>query len=60
MRSAIQLAIQFGQNNIGLTRIWAITTKENNHAIKLLERLNFIKVAELGKDQIEYKLTSNI
>lgn len=58
MTSAIQLAIDFGLNNIGLKRIWAITSKENFNAIKLLERLNFIKVADLEDDEIEYELKS--
>lgn len=56
MTSAMQLAIDFGLNNIGLKRIWAITTKENLKAIKLLERLQFIKVADLEEDKIEYEL----
>ncbi len=58
MTSAIQLAIDFGLNDIGLKRIWAITTKENLKAIKLLERLQFIKVADLQDDKIEYELTT--
>lgn len=53
----MQLAIDFGLNYIGLERIWAITTKENLKAIKLLERLQFIKVANLEDDEIEYELT---
>ncbi len=53
------LAIDFGINNIGLKRIRAITTKQNERAIKLLERLNFLKVAELEDDKIEYQLRGN-
>lgn len=32
MTSAIQLAIDFGFNTIGLKRIWAITTQQNDKA----------------------------
>lgn len=56
MTSALQLAIKFGIKEIGLKRIWAITTKGNLHAIQLLDRLQFVKVADLGNDKIEYEL----
>ncbi|SHE56180.1 GNAT family N-acetyltransferase [Pedobacter caeni] len=56
MSASIALAIDFGINEIGLKRIWAETSKGNENAIKLLERLNFIKVAELEDDGIEYEL----
>jgi len=56
MTNAMQLAIDFGLKNIGLNRIWAITSKQNNQAIKLLERLNFIKLTDLPDDEIEYEL----
>lgn len=55
MTSAMQLVIDFGLKNIGLKRIWASTTKQNYQAVSLLERLQFIKVAEL-EDEIEYEL----
>lgn len=58
MTNAMQLAIDFGFKNIGLNRIWAITSKQNNQAIKLLERLNFIKLTDLPDDEIEYELKS--
>ncbi|MHC2992897.1 GCN5 family acetyltransferase [Pontibacter sp. HJ8] len=60
MTSAMQLAIDFGLNTLGLQRIWAITTKQNDKAIKLLERLHFIKIADLRDDEIEYELRTNI
>lgn len=60
MTSAMLLVIQFGLNNIGLKRIWAITTKQNVKAIKLIERLNFIKIADLEGNEIEYELRQNI
>ncbi|WP_228376311.1 GNAT family N-acetyltransferase [Chryseobacterium sp. IHB B 17019] len=56
MTMAMQLAIDFGLNNMGLQRIWAITTKQNSQAISLLERLQFIKTTEIGDDEIEYEL----
>ena len=40
------LPIKFGLNDIGLKRIWAITTKQNEKAVKLLENLFFIKIKE--------------
>jgi ribosomal-protein-alanine N-acetyltransferase len=56
MAGSISLAIDFGINNIGLKRIWAETSQENEHAIKLLERLNFIKIADLDDSSVEYEL----
>lgn len=55
MTNALQLAIRFGLNDIGLERIWAITTKGNLNAIQLLERLQFVKIADLEQDEIEYE-----
>ena len=60
MTSAILLAIDFGLNTIGLKRIWAITTKQNEKAIKLLEQLNFVKTADLDDNEMEYELRSNV
>lgn len=61
MKPAMQLAIDYGINNIGLKRIWALTTQQNEKAIKLLGRLNFIKVADLQDDEIEFELrTGNL
>ena len=57
MTSAMQLAIHFGINTIELKRIWAITTKQNNNAIKLLNRLHFIKIKDLQDDEIELEYT---
>lgn len=56
MTSAMLLAIDFGINTIGLKRIWAITSQDNSGAIRLLERLNFIKVADLEGNKVEYEL----
>ncbi|MDF1517058.1 MAG: GNAT family N-acetyltransferase [Lutibacter sp.] len=56
MTNAMQLAIDFGLKNMELKRIWAITSKQNTQAIKLLKRLNFIKFTVLSDDEIEYEL----
>ncbi|RZJ84539.1 MAG: N-acetyltransferase [Chryseobacterium sp.] len=56
MTSAMSLAIDFGINEIGLSRIWAITTKQNQKAINLMEKLNFLQIAELEDDHVEYEL----
>jgi ribosomal-protein-alanine N-acetyltransferase len=60
MTSAMLLAINFGLNSIGLKRVWAITTKQNEKAIKLLEQLNFTKIADLDDNEIEYELRQNV
>lgn len=59
MTAAMQLAIEFGLTHIGLKRIWAITTKQNEKAIRLIEKLNFINVADLSDNEIEYELRQN-
>lgn len=60
MAAAMALVIDFGLNTIRLKSISAITTHQNHKAIKLLERLNFLKMADLEDDYIEYKLNQNI
>lgn len=57
MTAAMLLAIDFGLNQIGLKRIWAITTRQNKQAVKLLERLNFMKIADLDGNEVEYELS---
>lgn len=54
MTTAMKLAIEFGLHTIGLNKIKAITSTQNSNAIKLLERLNFVKTADLSEDEIEY------
>ncbi|MNQ80782.1 Acetyltransferase (GNAT) family protein [compost metagenome] len=56
MTLSMSLAIEFGVNNMGLKRVWAATSQQNDKAKALLERLNFIKVADLEDDEIEYEL----
>jgi ribosomal-protein-alanine N-acetyltransferase len=60
MYFAMLLAIEFGLNNIGLKRIWAITTKQNEKAIKLIEKLNFIKIADLDDNEVEYEFRQKL
>jgi len=60
MNFAMLLAIEFGLNNIGLKRIWAITNKQNEKAIKLIEKLNFIKIADLDDNEVEYELRKDL
>ena len=56
MSAALELAIKFGINHIGLHRIWAVTTKQNERAIKLLSRLHFVIVAESENGKVEFEL----
>ncbi|MES2654892.1 MAG: GNAT family protein [Bacteroidota bacterium] len=56
MTTAMLLAIEFGLHDIGLKRIWAITSQHNTAAMKLLERLHFIKIAALDDNEVEYEL----
>ena len=55
MTNAMELAIDFGLNKIDLNCIVAITSMQNNRAIKLLDRLNFIKVNTSLNDEIKFK-----
>lgn len=59
MVSAMRLAIEFGLTHIGLKRIWAITSRQNDKAIRLMEKLNFIKIADLNDSEIEYEFGQN-
>lgn len=56
MAAAMLLAIEFKLNDIGLKRIWPKTSKHNEKAIKLIEKLNFIKIAEFDDNEVEYEL----
>ncbi|UFK97968.1 GNAT family N-acetyltransferase [Kaistella faecalis] len=56
MTSALSSAIEFGLHTIGLKRIWAVTTLQNEKAIKLIEHLNFVKIKDLADDEVEYEL----
>ncbi|MGL2966295.1 GNAT family N-acetyltransferase [Flavobacterium sp. XGLA_31] len=55
MTHAIELAIKFGIKTMGLHRIWAATNKQNEKAIKLLERLDFKKIKALDDDNVEFE-----
>ncbi|WP_157802031.1 hypothetical protein [Flavobacterium sp. 1] len=50
----MKFVAEFGHTNMELTKIIAITSKQNDGAIKLLERVSFIKTADLENDEIEY------
>ncbi len=56
MTSAMLLAIKFGLQNMGLIRIWAATSQDNNNAIKLLERINFKRIKNLEDNEVEFEL----
>lgn len=56
MTDAMLLAIDFGFKNIGLKRIFAVTSKQNDKAIRLLERIGFKKNSELQENEVEYEL----
>ena len=56
MTRAMTLAIHFGFITIGLERIWAETDTDNRSAIKLLERLNFIKTGQTTNNNVVYEL----
>ena len=60
MISAMSLAIEFGIMKIGLNRIWAVTSQQNEKAIKLLERLNFKKIGIQGDSEVEFELIPTI
>lgn len=56
MTAALSLAIHFRLNHIGLNQVKAITSRQNQKAIQLPERLNFIQIADLNDGGIEYEL----
>ena len=60
MTNAMKLAIDFGLNKIELNHIIAITSKQNNSAIKLLDRLNFIKVDASPNDEIKFQFEAKL
>ena len=55
MTEAMNLAIDFGINEMELKNIGAITSKDNQPAIQLLQRLNFVKTKDLDDDELEYR-----
>lgn len=56
MTLALQLAIDFGLKKMELKHIRAVTTAQNIAAIKLLQRLGFLKTADLQDHGIEFQL----
>ncbi len=59
MTLSMQLAIDYGLTTMRLKRIYAITSRENEKAIQLLERLNFTRIKALDDPYLEFDLTSN-
>ena len=55
MTEAMNLAIDFGIKDMELKNIGAITSKDNQPEIQLLERLNFVKTKDLDDDELEYR-----
>lgn len=55
MSKAMKRAVDYGLRTIGLSRIVAITTKQNLAAVRLLGNLDFIAVAEREDDEEEYE-----
>ena len=60
MTKAMKLAIEFGFYEVELTKIIALMTKKNKKAIRLVERLNFVKTADLNEGEIEFTLKRKI
>ncbi|MBA2498449.1 MAG: GNAT family N-acetyltransferase [Chitinophagaceae bacterium] len=56
MTPAMKLTIRFGLHTMGLNRIWAVTGNQNADALKLLARLDFMKVADLPGNEVAYEL----
>lgn len=56
MTTALQLAIEFGIEKMQLSSIFAITSSKNEKAIRLLERLHFVKVENMKDDMLMYRL----
>lgn len=54
MTLSMQLAIDYGITKMQLKRIYAITNRENEKAIQLLTRLNFIKTKELEDNYLAF------
>ncbi len=57
MSQAVKKAVEFGLNEMLLKRIIAITSNANIKTIKLLERLNFVRVSmdDLNRPVYEFK-----
>lgn len=56
MQQALELICRYGQEEMKLSRIMAITGQTNSKAQALLERLHFNKIKELPEDALEYEL----
>lgn len=56
MTEALSSAIEFGKKVLKLQHIFAVTTSENQKAISLLERLNFVRTENLPEKQVKFEL----
>ncbi|HLP96659.1 MAG TPA: GNAT family N-acetyltransferase [Saprospiraceae bacterium] len=54
MSEAIALAAHFGREQMGLQRVFAVTTPDNTPAIRLLEKLGFQKTSESAEGYVIY------
>ena len=52
MTEAMRLSIDFGFRRIGLEKIFAVTSKNNSAAIRLLERLSFSKRKKIQEEVV--------
>ena len=60
MALALKGAITYGLAQMGLKRIIAITTQQNNQAIHLLNRLGFKQVSVLNQDDVIYEYSNTL
>lgn len=58
MTTAMKLAAEFGLNHMRLTKVISITDKNNNSAIKLFNRVGFVKTTDLEENEIEYQFVN--
>ncbi len=58
MTHAMKLSVDFGLKTMGLTRIIAITTPQNDRALKLLSRTSFTRKTDLENDKVEFEINA--
>lgn len=56
MYHALQAAIQFGKEDMGLQHIFALTHPDNHRAIKLLQKLGMVPAPSTKPDMLEFIL----
>jgi ribosomal-protein-alanine N-acetyltransferase len=60
MINAMKLAIKFGIEIIGLKQVMAVTTAQNERAIKLLSKIGFVRVEDMQNNELKYALRDNV